>query len=48
MENIEVESSHLGLVWHPDVLRIVGDRLAQRRNRWKPWADDRARAAIAA
>ena len=38
-ENIEVESSHLGLIWHPDVLRIVADRLAQRRGRWKPWRD---------
>jgi len=36
-ENIEVESSHLGLVWHPDVLRIVTDRLAQRRGKWRPW-----------
>ena len=38
-ENIEVESSHLGLVWHYDVLRIVADRLAQRRGEWKPWRD---------
>jgi len=38
-ENIEVESSHLGLIWHPDVLRIVADRLAQRRGSWKPWRD---------
>jgi hypothetical protein len=36
-ENIEVESSHLGLIWHPDVLRIVSDRLAQRPGKWKPW-----------
>jgi len=36
-ENIEVESSHLGLVWHPEVLRIVADRLAQPRGKWKPW-----------
>ena len=38
-ENIEVESSHLGLVWHYDVLRIVADRLAQPRGKWKPWRD---------
>ena len=38
-QNIEVESSHLGLVWHPDVLRIVADRLAQPRGGWKPWCD---------
>lgn len=37
-ENIEVDSSHLGLVWHPDVFRIVADRLAQRPGRWRPWA----------
>jgi len=39
-ENVEVESSHLGLVWHPDVLRVVGDRLGQPRNRWRPWTPD--------
>ena len=38
-ENIEVESSHLGLIWHPDVLRIVADRLAQRPGKWRPWRD---------
>ena len=38
-ENIEVDSSHLGLIWHPDVRRIVADRLAQRRGKWKPWRD---------
>lgn len=37
VENIEVDSSHLGLVWHPDVLRIIADRLAQRDGRWLPW-----------
>lgn len=37
-ENVEVDSSHLGLVWHPDVFRIVADRLAQRPGRWRPWA----------
>ena len=26
-ENIEVHSSHLGLIWHPDVLRIVASCL---------------------
>lgn len=37
-QNVEVESSHLGLVWHPDVLRIVADRLAQPSGAWKPWS----------
>jgi hypothetical protein len=30
VENVEVESSHLGLVWHPEVLDIVADRLRSR------------------
>jgi len=37
-ENIEVDSSHLGLIWHPDVRRIVTDRLAQPVAAWRPWA----------
>jgi hypothetical protein len=36
-ENIEVNSSHLGLVWHPDVMSIVANRLAQREGSWTPW-----------
>lgn len=36
-ENVEVTSSHLGLVWHPEVFRIVADRLAQPRGQWAPW-----------
>jgi pimeloyl-ACP methyl ester carboxylesterase len=36
IENIEVESSHLGLVWHPRVLAIVADRLGQPAGRWRP------------
>jgi alpha-beta hydrolase superfamily lysophospholipase len=38
-ENIEVDSSHLGLVWHPDVLRIVADRLGQREGTWRAWSE---------
>jgi len=38
-ENIEVDSSHMGLVWHPDVLRILGDRLGQREGMWKAWSE---------
>ena len=41
-ENIEVTSSHLGLVWHPDVFKILGDRLAQPRGHWTPWLPVRA------
>lgn len=35
-ESIEVDASHLGMVNHPDVLRIVADRLAQPEGGWKP------------
>ena len=35
-ESVEVDASHLGMVNHPDVLRIVADRLAQPEGRWKP------------
>jgi hypothetical protein len=38
-ENIEVNSSHLGLVWHPDVMSIVANRLAQREGGWTPWIE---------
>jgi len=34
-ENIEVEGSHCGLVWNPEVLSVVADRLQQPRNGWK-------------
>ncbi len=37
MENIEVESSHLGLPWNPEVLTVVADRLAQKHDAWSPW-----------
>lgn len=37
-ENIEVASSHLGLVWHPEVLAIIADRLAQPAGQWQPWS----------
>ncbi|MEJ8839526.1 esterase/lipase family protein [Ramlibacter sp. AN1133] len=37
-ENVAVDASHLGMPSHPDVLRIVADRLAQREGRWRPYA----------
>ena len=37
-ENIEVESSHLGLGHHPVVLLTIADRLAQSEGEWKPFA----------
>lgn len=35
-ENVEVAASHLGIVSHPEVLRIVVDRLAQPEGQWRP------------
>jgi len=52
-ENMEVNSSHLGLVWHPDVLRIVANRLAQSEETWTSYMagtsahNDRARCGAA-
>jgi hypothetical protein len=37
-ENVEVHSSHFGLVANPIVFRIVADRLAQPQNRWAPYS----------
>jgi len=36
-ENIEVESSHLGIGHHPVVLLAIADRLAQPEGAWKPF-----------
>lgn len=36
-ENVEVDASHLGMVSHPDVLRIIANRLAQPEGRWTPF-----------
>jgi hypothetical protein len=44
VENIAVEASHLGMPTHPEVLRIIADRLAQPEGTWRPYR--RARAAI--
>lgn len=44
-ESVEVGASHLGMVTHPQVLRIVADRLAQPEGQWRPW---RRRVAAAA
>lgn len=35
-ESVEVAASHLGMGSHPDVLRIVANRLAQPEGRWRP------------
>ncbi|RYY83875.1 MAG: alpha/beta hydrolase [Comamonadaceae bacterium] len=42
-ESVEVTASHLGMVTHPDVLRVVVDRLAQPEGRWRPMRRARTR-----
>jgi hypothetical protein len=37
VENVAVGASHLGMPTHPEVLRIVADRLAQPEGRWRPY-----------
>ncbi len=34
-ENVEVDSSHIGLPWNPQVLRIVANRLCQPEGAWQ-------------
>lgn len=41
-ENIEVETSHIASVWHPETLKIILDRLAQPEGQWKPYKDPSA------
>jgi pimeloyl-ACP methyl ester carboxylesterase len=43
VENIAVHASHFGMPTHPDVLRIVADRLAQAEGAWRPYGRRRAR-----
>ena len=35
-ESVEVSASHLGMGTHPEVLRILVNRLAQKEGEWKP------------
>ena len=35
-ESVEVSASHLGMGSHPEVLRIVANRLAQPEGQWRP------------
>lgn len=41
-ENVEVSASHLGMVAHPQVLRVVADRLALPDGEWRPYRPRRA------
>jgi hypothetical protein len=34
-ENIEVEGSHFGLGWNPEVLAVLAGRLSQVPGRWQ-------------
>jgi hypothetical protein len=43
-ESVEVDASHLGMVSHPQVLRVVADRLAQPEGHWRPFARPVTRA----
>jgi len=36
-ENVAVHASHLGMGLDPAVLWIIADRLAQPRDRWRPF-----------
>jgi len=48
VQNIEVNASHLGMGAHPEVLRIVADRLALAQGQWRPYrARPKLKAAIA-
>jgi pimeloyl-ACP methyl ester carboxylesterase len=44
-ENIEVESSHWGLVTNTDVQRVISDRLAQDDGHWLPFVEVAQRSA---
>jgi pimeloyl-ACP methyl ester carboxylesterase len=35
-ESVEVSASHLGMVTHPQVLRVIVDRLSQPEGKWRP------------
>lgn len=41
VENVEVSASHLGMGAHPEVLRIVADRLALPEGEWRAWRGKR-------
>jgi pimeloyl-ACP methyl ester carboxylesterase len=47
-ESVEVACSHTGMGFHPDVLAVIADRLAQGESQWRPSAvampDDRPAA----
>ena len=44
-ESVEVACSHTGMGFHPEVLAVVADRLAQPEGAWRPWRRTRAGAS---
>jgi hypothetical protein len=38
-ENVAVDCSHTGMGFHPSVLEVIADRLAQPQGSWRPYAD---------
>jgi len=38
-ESVEVEGSHVGMVWHPKAWAVVADRLSQPDGGWRPYRD---------
>ncbi len=37
VQDIEINGSHIGMGWNPEVLQIVGDRLGQIPAQWQPY-----------
>lgn len=37
VEDIEVDSSHIGMGWNPAVFAIIANRLGQPERRWRPY-----------
>jgi pimeloyl-ACP methyl ester carboxylesterase len=44
VENVPVQASHIGMPSHPEVFRILADRLAQPEGAWRPYSRRRAAA----
>jgi hypothetical protein len=44
-ESVEVEASHIGLVWHPTAWAVIADRLSQAECAWCRWVDPHQPAA---
>jgi hypothetical protein len=40
-ESVEVSASHLGMVTHPEVMRVIVDRLSQPEGKWRPLKEPR-------